>query len=67
MCLRLKEINAEQFRLRLLERYGIGVIATDDRDIRVAFSCIEEDDIPELFDLMFRCVQEMMDEHRNLH
>jgi len=64
MCLRLKDINAEQFRLRLLDKYGIGVIATDDRDIRIAFSCIEEDDIPELFDLMFRCAQEMLSEHR---
>ena len=66
MCLRLNDINAEQFRLRLLEKYGIGVIATDDRDIRIAFSCIEEGDIPELFDLMFRCAQEMTDEHRGL-
>ena len=66
MCLRLNQINAEQFRLRLLERYGIGVITTDDRDIRIAFSCIEKDDISELFDLMFRCAQEMADEHIDL-
>ncbi|MCE5328074.1 MAG: aminotransferase class I/II-fold pyridoxal phosphate-dependent enzyme [Planctomycetaceae bacterium] len=59
MCLKLKGLNAELFRLRLLERYGIGVIATAETDIRVAFSCVEERDIPDLFAQMFRCAQEM--------
>lgn len=60
MCLKLKEIKAEDYRLRLLDEYGIGVIAIGDHDIRVAFSCVEEEDISELFDLMFRCAQEML-------
>jgi len=59
MCLKLNKIKAEQFRQRLLEKYGIGVIATGESDIRVAFSCIGESDIPTLFDLMFRCAKEM--------
>ncbi len=59
MCLRLKTLNAEAYRLRLLDRYGIGVIATAPTDIRVAFSCIEEQDIADLFEQMFQCEREM--------
>ncbi len=59
MCLRLKTLNAEAYRLHLLDRYGIGVIATAPTDIRVAFSCIEEKDIADLFEQMFRCEREM--------
>lgn len=61
MCLRLKTLNAEAYRLRLLDRCGIGVIATAPTDIRVAFSCIEERDVPDLFEQMFQCAREMAD------
>jgi aspartate/methionine/tyrosine aminotransferase len=66
MCLKLKKIKAEQFRQRLLEMYGIGVIATGESDVRVAFSCVEAKDIPTLFDLMFRCATEMQEVAQNL-
>jgi aspartate/methionine/tyrosine aminotransferase len=59
MCLRLKQgVNAEALRLHLLDRYGIGVIAIDDVNVRIAFSCIEEEDIPELFDTLFKAYLE---------
>ncbi|MBM4103146.1 MAG: aminotransferase class I/II-fold pyridoxal phosphate-dependent enzyme [Planctomycetes bacterium] len=59
MCLKLNGIDAEQFRCSLLDKYGIGVIATGKEDIRVAFSCVEENDIPLLFDQMYQCAIEM--------
>jgi aspartate/methionine/tyrosine aminotransferase len=59
MCLRLHGLNAEAYRLRLLDRCGIGVIATAPTDIRVAFSCIEEKDTADLFERMFECAREM--------
>jgi aspartate/methionine/tyrosine aminotransferase len=59
MCLRLNTLDAEAYRVRLLDRYGIGVIATAPTDIRVAFSCIEETDIADLFEQMFQCACEM--------
>lgn len=59
MCIRLKHINAEEFRRRLLNRYGVGVIAVSETDIRIAFSCIEADELEELFDIMLRCAIEM--------
>lgn len=60
MCLRLKAIDAEEFRLHLLKKYGAGVISIGKSDIRVAFSCIEEQDISKLFDLMFQAAQDLM-------
>lgn len=59
MCLRLQGIDAEAYRLRLLERQGIGVIAASSTDIRVAFSCIEEEDIADLFERMYACAEDM--------
>ena len=61
----LNNIKAEAFRQRLLEKYGVGVIATGESDIRIAFSCVEVDDIPALFELMFECAQEMQDSDKN--
>jgi aspartate/methionine/tyrosine aminotransferase len=59
MCVQLKNLEAEAYRLRLLEDQGIGVIATGARDIRIAFSCVEVDDIPTLFDGMLDCARAM--------
>lgn len=53
MCLKLNFVDAETLRLHLLEKYGVGVIASNKTDIRVAFSCVEERDIQELFDLIY--------------
>jgi aspartate/methionine/tyrosine aminotransferase len=66
MCLKLKGLNAELFRLRLLEKHGIGVIATAETDIRVAFSCVEERDIPDLFEQMLACAKEMASDGNSL-
>jgi len=66
MCLRLNGIDAEQYRIRLLEKYGIGIIAVGQNDVRIAFSCVEEKDVPTLFDFMFRCATEMQEDSQNL-
>lgn len=57
MCLRLKDMDAEEFRVRLLDEYGVGVIA-EGSDVRIAFSCLETAEIPELFDIMYHCATE---------
>ncbi len=59
MCLRLKRGNADETRLRLLDDYGVGVISLGEKDIRVAFSCIEEHEVQELFDLLYNAVMEV--------
>ncbi len=56
MCVRLRDgLDAETFRTRLLDEEGIGVISIGSSDIRIAFSSVEEDEIEELFEAMYRC------------
>jgi aspartate/methionine/tyrosine aminotransferase len=52
LCLRLKSLHAEEYRRYLLEKYGIGIVAEGERDIRVALSSVDEQDLEELFNLM---------------
>jgi aspartate/methionine/tyrosine aminotransferase len=59
MCLRLKDMDAERLRVHLLEKYGIGLISLGSSDLRVAFSCLEQDQIPELFETVYRGIQEL--------
>jgi len=59
MCLRLKTVNAEELRLHLLNQYGVGVISLGKTDIRVAFSCVEEEDIAELFDIILQGIKDL--------
>lgn len=59
MCLKLKTVNAEDLRQHALHHYGIGTIAMGPTDLRVAFSCIEEEDIKQLFDLLYQSVKEV--------
>ena len=54
MCVRLKGVDAEKLRVHLLDKYQVGVIATDPTDIRVAFSCVEVGDIEEVFETIYR-------------
>ncbi len=60
ISVRLNELDAEAYRVHLLHEYGVGVIATSDTDIRVAISCVDEPDLPDLFDTMLTCAEEMM-------
>ncbi len=59
MCLKLKHVVAEAYRIHLLEKHGIGVIADDESDIRVAFSAVELDELPELYRVMAEAAREM--------
>ena len=61
MCIRLKSVNAEKLRLHLLETYGVGLISIGDDNLRVAFSCLEENDIQELFDIVLQGIQDLQE------
>ncbi len=61
MCLRMHRVDAEAYRVRLLNNYGVGVISTSDTDIRVAHSSVDEADIPALYDIMLECALEMQE------
>ena len=59
MCIHLKTVNAEELRRHLLDKYGVGLIALGDTDLRVAFSCLEKDDVRELFDTVLKGVDDL--------
>ena len=59
MCVELADnIESEQLRQVLLEKYDTGVIATGNL-IRIAFSSIGKSQIPELFENIFNACQEI--------
>ena len=49
MCLRLKEAAADSVRMKLLDEHGVGTIALGQANLRVAFSCLTEAQIPGVF------------------
>jgi len=57
MCIRLKTVDAEALRIHLLDRYGVGLISLGASNLRVAFSCLEADDVETLFDTIFAGVK----------
>jgi len=59
MCIRLKSVDAETLRLHLLEQYGVGLISMGESDMRIAFSCLEESDILELFNIILQGVEDL--------
>ena len=54
MCLRIKNVDSEKLRMHLLENYGVGTISVTPTDLRIAFSCLEVDQIQELFDILYQ-------------
>jgi hypothetical protein len=59
MCLKLKTVEAETLRVHLLAKYGVGLIALGKTDIRVAFSCLDKEDVQELFDIVLQGVRDL--------
>lgn len=56
---RLEGLDAEQYRVKLLNECGVGVISTSGTDIRVALSCVDEADLEDLVNIMLECALEM--------
>ena len=59
MCVQLHKVDAEELRRHLLDRYGLGLISIGEKNLRVAFSCVEEQDLPELFDTVYQGVKDL--------
>jgi aspartate/methionine/tyrosine aminotransferase len=59
MCLRLKRAAAEAVRQRLLDAYGTGTIALGEANLRVAFSCLTEEQIPGVFKAIASAVRDL--------
>ena len=63
MCLKLKGLDAETYRKHLLEKYGVGVIADGERDIRVAFSAVEVGELEDLYASLASAARDLRDGH----
>ncbi len=59
MCIRLKTVDAEPLRIHLLDRYRVGLIASGKRDLRVAFSSVDEENLEELFESVYKGVKDL--------
>ncbi len=59
MCLKLKNVEAEPLRVHLLDKYGVGTISVNKTDLRIAFSCLEINQIEELFDLTYQACKDI--------
>ena len=51
-------INAHEFRLKFLNEYKYGVYSMDDEHIRIAFSCLDKELIPELINKFKECIEQ---------
>ncbi len=59
MCLELPHTDAERLRGHLLDAYGVGTIAIGERDLRIAYSCLERKQIKDLFDILYAAVKDL--------
>jgi len=59
MCVRVNGVDAERLRLHLLDRHQVGLIATSPTDIRVAFSCLEIEQVEPLFAALDQAIREL--------
>jgi len=59
MCIQLLHTDAERLRKHLLNAYGVGTIAIGERDMRIAFSCLEREQIKDLFDILYTAVKDL--------
>ncbi len=60
MLIEVKGVEAERLRVHLLDKYGVGLIATGKHDLRVAFSCLEAGDVEALFEIVHEAIQELV-------
>ncbi|MBR0458237.1 MAG: aminotransferase class I/II-fold pyridoxal phosphate-dependent enzyme [Victivallales bacterium] len=60
MCLKIKKVSAFDLRVHLLQKYGTGTIAINDTDLRIAFSSVEIEQIPDLYELTFQAWKDLV-------
>ena len=60
MLIEVKGVEAERLRVHLLDEHGVGLIATGKHDLRVAFSCLETEDVEPLFEIVHKAIQELI-------
>ncbi|MDM8522871.1 aminotransferase class I/II-fold pyridoxal phosphate-dependent enzyme [Desulfococcaceae bacterium HSG8] len=59
MCLKLRTVDAEALRVYLLDEYKVGLIAVGERDLRIAFSSVDEENIGSLFEFIYKGIKDL--------
>jgi hypothetical protein len=59
MLIEVTGVEAERLRVHLLDQHGVGLIATGKHDLRIAFSCLEVEDVESLFEIVHQAIQEL--------
>jgi aspartate/methionine/tyrosine aminotransferase len=59
MLVRVRGVDAEELRVYLLDAYGTGLIATSPSDVRIAFSCLEVEEVEPLFETLHEAIQKL--------
>lgn len=54
MCIRFNDLRADEVRRHLLDKYGAGGIAMGEKDFRLAFSSLDEEEIAPLFQTIYQ-------------
>lgn len=61
MLVKVNGVDAEKLRVHLLDEHQVGLIATSATDIRVAFSCLDVNDVEPLFEALHQAINELRD------
>lgn len=59
MCIKLNGIDSEELRVHLLNNYGVGTISVNKTDLRIAFSCMEEEELEDLFNIIYKACNDI--------
>ena len=59
MLIKVKGVSAHKLREHLLDEHQVGLISTAESDLRIAFSCLEVDQVTPLFDTVHQAIGEL--------
>jgi hypothetical protein len=59
MLIKVKGVSAHTLREHLLDKHQTGLISTSDSDLRVAFSCLEVEQVEPLFETVHLAIGEL--------
>ncbi len=59
MCLKVKGIDCNSVREHALKQYGVGTISLGEKELRVAFSCVELEQIEDIFEILAKAIRDL--------
>jgi aspartate/methionine/tyrosine aminotransferase len=59
MLIKVKGVSAHRLREHLLDEHQVGLISTAETDLRVAFSCLEVEQVTPLFETVHQAIGEL--------